>query len=116
MVAYHKSIAWIASPLGTQQCVLAFGKTDFRADLAKFDLPTLVVHGDQDRILPIEVSGKLSAALIKGARLEVVKGGPHGLTATHGDRVTELLTSFLREAPAKVAPRAYRAPDDAIRI
>jgi peroxiredoxin len=116
VIAYSKSIAWIASPVGTQQCVVAFGKTDFRADLATFDLPTLVIHGDADRIVPFEVSGKRSAALIKGARLEVVTGGPHGLTATHGDRVTELLAGFLQEATTKAAPRAYRAPDDTIRI
>jgi non-heme chloroperoxidase len=116
VVAYNKSIAWIASPVGTQQCVVAFSATDFRADLAKFDVPTLVIHGDQDHIVPFEVSGKRSAALIKGARLEVIKGAPHGLTATHGDRVTELLAGFLKETTEKAAPRAYRAPDDTIRI
>jgi non-heme chloroperoxidase len=116
VIAYSKSIAWIASPVGTQQCVVAFGKTDFRPDLAKFDLPTLVIHGDQDRIVPFEVSGKRSAALIKGARLEIIKGAPHGLTATHGDRVTELLAGFLKETTEKAAPRAYRGPDDTIRI
>jgi pimeloyl-ACP methyl ester carboxylesterase len=116
VIAYSKSIAWVASPVGTQQCVVAFGTTDFRADLAKFDLPTLVIHGDQDRIVPFEVSGKRSAALIKGARLEVIKGAPHGLTATHGDRVTELLAGFLQETTERAAPRAYRAPDDTLRI
>lgn len=115
VIAYSKSIAWIASPVGTQQCVVAFGKTDFRADLAKFDVPTLVIHGDQDRIVPFDVSGKRSAALIKGARLEVLKGAPHGLTATHGDRVTELLAGFLKEATAKGAPRAHRAKDEMLR-
>jgi peroxiredoxin len=116
VIAYNKSIAWIASPVGTQQCVTAFGKTDFRADLAKFDVPTLVIHGDQDRIVPFEVSGKRSAALIKGARLEVIKGAPHGLTATHGDRITQLLAGFLKEASPREAARAHRAKDDTIRI
>jgi len=117
VLAYNKSIAWAASPLGTQQCVDAFGRTDFRSDLAKFDLPTLVIHGDQDKIVPFDASGKRSAALIKNARLEVIKGAPHGLTATHGERVTELLASFLKETPAeKSAPRAHRKPDDTIRI
>lgn len=116
VIAYNKSIAWVASPVGTQQCVVAFGKTDFRADLAKFDLPTLVIHGEQDRIVPLEVSGRRSAALVEGARLEVIRGAPHGLTATHGDRVTELLAGFLRETTAKVESRAHRAPDDTIRI
>ena len=115
VMAYTKSIAWIASPVATQQCVVAFGRTDFRADLAKFDVPTLVIHGDQDRIVPFEVSGKRSAALIKGARLEVIKGGPHGLTATHGDRVTQLLASFLKETTSREAARAHRAKDETIR-
>ena len=115
VMAYNKSIAWIASPVATQQCVVAFGRTDFRADLAKFDVPTLVIHGDQDRIVPFEVSAKRSAGLIKGARLEVIKGGPHGLTATHGDRVTQLLAGFLKEATSKEAPRAHRAKDETIR-
>ena len=95
-VAYAKSIAWIASPVATQQCILAFGKTDFRADLENVDIPTLIIHGDQDRIVPFEVSGKRSAALIAGSRVELIPGAPHGLTATHGARLTELMLAFLR--------------------
>lgn len=94
-VAFAKSIAWIASPLGTQQCIVAFGKTDFRADLAKFDVPTLIIHGDRDQIVPLEVSGQLSAAMIPGARLAVVKGAPHGLNATHGAELNALMLEFL---------------------
>ena len=96
VVAYSKAIAWTASPLGTQQCIVAFGTTDFRADLARIDVPTLVVHGDRDQIVPFEVSGKLSAAMIEGARLEVVKGAPHGLTATHGAALNALMLDFLK--------------------
>ena len=96
VVAYNKSIAWIASPLGTQECVNAFGRTDFRRDLAKITVPTLVVHGDADRIVPLEVSGKRAAASIKGSRLEVIAGAPHGLTATHGEALNALMLSFLQ--------------------
>ncbi len=96
VVAFAKSIAWNASPLGTQQCIVAFGKTDFRADLKAFDVPTLVIHGDRDQIVPIEVSGKLSAQLIPGARLEVVKGAPHGFAATHGAELNQLMLDFLK--------------------
>lgn len=96
VVAFAKSIAWHASPLGTQQCIVAFGKTDFRADLKAFDVPTLVIHGDRDQIVPIEVSGKLSAQLIPGARLEVVKGAPHGFAATHGAELNQLMLDFLK--------------------
>jgi non-heme chloroperoxidase len=94
-VAFAKSIAWTASPLGTQQCIVAFGKTDFRGDLAKFDVPTLIVHGDRDKIVPFEVSGKLSGEAIAGSRVEVVKGAPHGLNATHGAELNRLMLDFL---------------------
>jgi pimeloyl-ACP methyl ester carboxylesterase len=94
-VAFAKSIAWTASPLGTQQCIVAFGKTDFRGDLAKFDVPTLVIHGDRDQIVPFEVSGKLAGAAIKGSRVEVIEAAPHGLTATHGVELNRLMLDFL---------------------
>jgi non-heme chloroperoxidase len=94
-VAFAKSIAWTASPLGTQQCIVAFGKTDFRGDLAKFDVPTLIVHGDRDKIVPFEVSGKLSGEAIAGSRVEVIKGAPHGLNATHGAELNRLMLDFL---------------------
>lgn len=95
VVAFAKSIAWGASPLATQQCIVAFGKTDFRADLKKFDVPTLVIHGDRDQIVPIDVSGKLSAQVIPGARLEIVKGAPHGFNATHGGELNRLMLEFI---------------------
>ena len=115
VIAYNKSIAWVASPVGTQECVVAFGTTDFRGDLAKFDIPTLVVHGNQDRIVPIEVSGERSAAMIKGSRLEVIEGAPHGLTATHGDHITELLRDFLRSARTPAASHGYQSAGDTAR-
>lgn len=96
-LAYVKSLAWMASPTATQQCVTAFGTTDFREDLAAITVPTLVVHGDVDRIVPIEVSGERTAALISGSRLEVLEGAPHGLTLTHGDALNRLLTDFLAQ-------------------
>jgi peroxiredoxin len=95
-VAFAKSIAWSASPLGTQQCITAFGTTDFRKDLDTFTVPTLLVHGDADRIVPIDVSARRAAAQIRGSRLEVIEGAPHGLTATHGEELNTLLLEFLR--------------------
>jgi non-heme chloroperoxidase len=96
LVAFSKWIAWAASPLGTAQCIVAFGETDFRADLAKFDIPTLVVHGDADRIVPLEVSGQRAHAMIAGSRLEVLKGAPHGFAATHAQQLNALMLDFLR--------------------
>lgn len=92
-------LSWIiasgASPKGTYDLVAAWG-TDFRADLKQFDIPTLVVHGDQDRIVPLEVSGQLTHKLIKGSKLVVLKGAPHGLNWTHGDELNKALLDFLR--------------------
>ena len=76
--------------------IKAFSETDFRADLAKFDKPTLVIHGDDDQIVPIDASGKASAALVKGSKLIVYPGAPHGLTDTHKDKVNADLLAFAR--------------------
>jgi non-heme chloroperoxidase len=81
----------------TYDSITAFSATDFRADLKKFDVPTLVIHGDDDQIVPIDISGRQSAKLIKGARLIVYPGAPHGLTDTHKDKVNQDLLSFLQE-------------------
>ncbi len=96
VVAYAKAVAWAASPPGTAECIRAFGTTDFRADLKAFNLPTLIVHGDKDQIVPLELSGRRSHELIKGSRFEVLKGAPHGFAATHADLLTELMLGFLR--------------------
>lgn len=96
LIPFSKWIAWGASPLGTQQCIVAFGTTDFRKDLKKFTVPTLVVHGDSDRIVPFDVSGKRSHEMIKGSRLEVLNGAPHGFAATHSQQLNELMLDFLR--------------------
>jgi len=95
LVAFSKWIAWAASPLATAQCIIAFGETDFRADLARFDIPTLIVHGDADRIVPLEVSGQRAHAMITGSRLEVVRGAPHGFAATHAQQLNALILDFL---------------------
>jgi pimeloyl-ACP methyl ester carboxylesterase len=70
---------------------------DFRADLNRVDVPALVSHGDADRIVPIGASGLRTAKLIKGARLLVVKGGPHCITWTHANEVNQEMLSFLGE-------------------
>jgi non-heme chloroperoxidase len=77
-------------------CVKAFSETDFTADLAKFDVPTLVLHGEDDQIVPVRDSAMKSARLIKGARDVYYPGAPHGITATHQDQVNTELLAFLR--------------------
>ena len=92
---YARDIAAFASPKGTLDCITAFGRTDFRGDLDKVTVPTLVIHGDSDGIVPFEVSGKRSAELIKGAQLVLIKGGPHGINASHAAEFNKALIEFL---------------------
>jgi non-heme chloroperoxidase len=94
-------IAVGASPKGTLDCVSAW-LTDFRKDLGRVDVPTLVIHGDQDRIVPLAASGKRTAAAVKGSRLVVIEGGPHGLNWTHGEQVNREFLGFLGQATRKV--------------
>jgi len=76
-------------------CIKAFSETDLTEDLKRFDVPTLVLHGDDDQIVPIGNSALLSSKLIKNASLKVYKGAPHGLCTTLKDRVNEDLLAFL---------------------
>ena len=93
---YHRQIAEFASPKGTLDCVAAFGRTDFREDLAKLTVPTLVIHGDSDAIVPFEVSGKRShETLATSSLLVLVEGAPHGFNATHAERFNRALVNFL---------------------
>lgn len=93
---YNLDIAAYASPKGTLDCVDAFGRTDFRSDLAKFDIPLLVIHGDSDAIVSLEVSGQLSNEAVAGSQLIVIEGGPHGLNATHPEQFNTALINFIK--------------------
>ncbi|MET7991736.1 alpha/beta hydrolase [Amycolatopsis sp. NPDC005232] len=95
--AYNTVIAAFASPKGTLDCTTAFTKTDFRDDLKAFTIPTLVIHGDSDAIVPFEVSGKRTAEAIPDSRLVLVEDAPHGLNVTHAATFNAELLTFLRE-------------------
>ena len=88
---------------GAYDSVKAFSETDFTEDLKKFDVPTLVMHGEDDQIVPVKDSAKKSAQLIKGAVEIYYPGLPHGLTATHADIVNRDLLAFIRDGKRKVA-------------
>jgi pimeloyl-ACP methyl ester carboxylesterase len=88
------NIAAGASPKGTLDCVSAWLE-DFRKDLERIDVPTLVVHGDADRILSLAATGRRTHKLVKGSRLVTVEGGPHGLIWTHAEKVNRELLDFL---------------------
>src|SRR5438552_7787487 len=94
------NVAAGASATASLACVPTWHE-DFRKDLARFDVPTLVIHGDADRILPITASGLRTAKLIKGARLSLVKDGPHCITWTHAEEVNSELLSFLGSKTGK---------------
>jgi non-heme chloroperoxidase len=80
----------------TFDCIKAFSETDFTEDLKKFDVPTLIIHGDDDQIVPISASALRSSKLVKKATLKVYPGGPHGLADTHKDELNADLLDFLR--------------------
>ena len=92
---YHREIAEFASPKGTLGCIGAWGRTDFRDDLDKIDVPTLVIHGDSDGIVPFEVSGKRSHDTLEDSSLVLIEGAPHGFNATHAERFNRALLDFL---------------------
>jgi non-heme chloroperoxidase len=90
---------WLQSMMcgfpGSYFCIKAFSETDLTEDLKRFDVPTLILHGDDDQIVPIGASAMLSSKLVKNARLEIYKGAPHGMCTTHKDKVNQDLLAFL---------------------
>jgi non-heme chloroperoxidase len=81
---------------GALDCIKAFSETDFTDDLSKFDVPTLIAHGDDDQIVPIGASALLSSKLVKDSTLKVYPGGPHGLVGTFKDEFNADLLTFIR--------------------
>ena len=89
MLAGHKAVF---------DCVKAFSETDFTEDLKKFDVPTLILHGDDDQIVPIGASALLSSKIVKGATLKVIAGAPHGMCSTLKNQVNAELLAFLQRS------------------
>ena len=81
----------------TYDSIKAFSATDFTADLKRFDVPTLIIHGDDDQIVPIDASGRASAKLVKNSKLIVYPGAPHGLADTHKDQLNKDLLNFIKQ-------------------
>jgi non-heme chloroperoxidase len=96
------NVAASASATASLACVPTWHE-DFRNDVARIDVPTLVIHGDADRIVPIKASGEKTAKLVKGARLATIKDGPHAVNWTHADEVNADLVNFLGKGAAKRA-------------
>jgi non-heme chloroperoxidase len=83
---------------GAYDCIKAFSETDFTEDLKKFDVPTLVLHGDDDQIVPIVAAGLLSSKIVKGATLKVYPGAPHGMCSTLKDEINADLLAFFKRS------------------
>lgn len=79
------------------ECIKAFSETDFNEDLKKFDIPTLILHGDDDQIVPVDNSAKKSAKLIKNAELKIIKGAPHGMCSTLKNEINDELLAFFKK-------------------
>jgi non-heme chloroperoxidase len=85
------------------ECIKAFSETDFREDLKKFDVPTLIMHADDDQIVPFGISGPVSAKIVKGATLKVYPGLPHGMCSTHKDQINGDLLEFISSKQSAAA-------------
>ena len=84
-------------------CVKAFSETDQTEDLKKFDVPTLILHGDDDQIVPIGASALLSSKIVKGSTLKVIPGAPHGMVSTLKDQINGELLAFFRQSDEAAA-------------
>ncbi len=93
---------WLQGMMGGMKagydCIKAFSETDFTEDLKKMDVPTLVMHGDDDQIVPIAASGMMSAKIVKGATLKVYKGFPHGMPTTNAKEINADLLAFIQKS------------------
>jgi pimeloyl-ACP methyl ester carboxylesterase len=94
---YFRGLAEVALPRATQQCALAFANTDFRADVEAVNVPTLIIHGDADKTVPIEASSARTARMIPNAVYKVYEGAPHGLFYTDRKKLNADLIDFCRE-------------------
>ncbi len=98
---------WLQAMLGGMKagydCIKAFSETDFTEDLKKFDVPTLIMHGDDDQIVPIGAAGLMSAKIVKDATLKVYKGYPHGMCTTNADVINTDLLAFLKQGAEAAA-------------
>jgi non-heme chloroperoxidase len=91
---WHQGV--MAGHKNTYDCIKAFSETDFTEDLKKFDVPTLIIHGDDDQIVPIGAAALLSAKLVKNATLKIYPGAPHGLAETHKEKLNADLLEFIK--------------------
>lgn len=95
MLEYYRMLGSHATARSTQQCAIAFAETDFRQDVSKINVPTLIIHGDADKTVPIEASSDRTAQIIQGSQYLVYEGAPHGLFYTHREQLNRDLVNFI---------------------
>ena len=95
LLEYYRMLASFASPRATLECAKSFSSTDFRSEMASINVPTLIIHGDQDKTVPIEISSDKSAQLIPNNQYIVYKGAPHGLFYTEKEKLNDDIVRFL---------------------
>ena len=95
LLEYYRMLASIASQRSTEKCAESFAETDFRDDIKAISLPTLIIHGDDDKTVPIEASSNRTAKMIANAQYIVYEGAPHGLFYTHKERLNQDLINFI---------------------
>ncbi len=93
---YYRMLASFATQHSTLRCVTAFSETDFRTDISNITVPALIIHGDSDKIVPVEVSSDKTASMIPGSQYLIYKGAPHGLFLTHRDQLNHDLVNFVQ--------------------
>ena len=114
VLEWSRDVAMQASLKATLGCAAAFATTDFRPDLAAFQVPTLIIHGTGDKTVPIDAAGRAAAARIAGSQLLEYDGGPHGLFASHKQRLTEDVLSFLQTLPVRAEAITRRSAAAAV--
>lgn len=97
LLEYYRNLAAVALPRATQQCAISFANTDFRNDVANINVPTLIIHGDDDQTVPIKASSDRIAGVIPGAQYKIYEGAPHGLFYTHRKQLNQDLIDFCLE-------------------
>ncbi|WP_028295600.1 alpha/beta fold hydrolase [Olivibacter sitiensis] len=102
MLEYQRVIACMAAPHATVQCVKAFAETDFRGDLSNIDVPTLIIHGDADKIVPVEASGNRTSELVANSQYILYPDAPHGFFLTHKDKLNKHLLAFFMDSSVEI--------------
>ncbi|OIN59446.1 alpha/beta fold hydrolase [Arsenicibacter rosenii] len=100
LLDYYRMLASFASPVATQECAKAFSSTDFRQDMGTINVPTLIIHGDADKTVPIEASGEQSSQMVLNSTYKVYDGAPHGLFYTEKEQLNSDLIDFILEPVA----------------